>query len=121
MLPSMMNDKLFYYRAEVLSVVDGDTVKVRVDLGFRLYRDVSLRLDAINTPELRGEFKAQGYIAKAAAMTWLENRDIIVCTEKDPGSYDRYTANIYDAVTEESLTSYLLAGGYGVPYVYKWG
>lgn len=116
----MLNDKLYHYRAELISVTDGDTVKVRVDLGMRLYRDVALRIDKINTPEIRGEEREQGLISKSAAIDWLTGRRLVIRTEKDPGSYDRYTAEVFDGDTEESFTSFMLDRGYAVPYVYKW-
>lgn len=34
------------------SVVDGDTVRVLIDLGFRVYREESIRLEGISAPHL---------------------------------------------------------------------
>lgn len=116
----MLNDKLYHYRAELLAVTDGDTIKVRVDLGMRLYRDVALRVGDIDTPEIRGEERPQGLLAKQAAMQWLLGKRLVIRTEKDPGSYDRYTAVIYDADTEENFGDYMVKSGYAVPYVYRW-
>jgi len=54
------------FRATVLKVIDGDTIKFRVDQGFNNYREENLRLARINAPEKRvGE--TEGY----AARDWL--------------------------------------------------
>lgn len=42
------NVKLYRYRAELVDVVDGDTVDLRVDLGFSLYYTVRFRLARID-------------------------------------------------------------------------
>ena len=43
---------LYNYKAMVIKVIDGDTVKLSVDLGFRLHWDVNCRLAGINAKEL---------------------------------------------------------------------
>ena len=45
---------MFDYRAEVIRWVDGDTVDLRVDLGFYTFREGRYRLAHVNTPE-RGQ------------------------------------------------------------------
>lgn len=45
---------MFTYKAVVLNVVDGDTIDVRVDLGFRIFTTQRIRLSRIDTPE-RGQ------------------------------------------------------------------
>lgn len=42
---------MFTYKAVVLNVVDGDTIDVRVDLGFRIFTTQRIRLSRIDTPE----------------------------------------------------------------------
>ena len=44
----------YQYRAKVVRVVDGDTVILSVDLGFRVQHEISVRLARINAPE-RGQ------------------------------------------------------------------
>lgn len=108
---------MYTYNAELIKVVDGDTVWVRVDLGFRLYRDINLRVGNINAPEMK---TAEGKIAKSVAQTWFVNRKLVIKTERDPGSYDRYTAEIVDAVTGEDFGKYMVDSGNAVAYIYKW-
>jgi micrococcal nuclease len=45
---------MYEYKASVLEVTDGDTIRLDVDLGFSLRQKISLRLYGINTPELHG-------------------------------------------------------------------
>ena len=55
----------YSYRASVLRVVDGDTVELRADLGFRVFVDVTVRLWGIDAPEVHGATREAGL--KAAA------------------------------------------------------
>ena len=43
----------FKYKVELLRVVDGDTVDVMVDLGFRSFAKIRVRLHGIDAPETR--------------------------------------------------------------------
>lgn len=45
----------FVYRARGVRVVDGDTMDVEVDLGFKVKMVHRLRLKGVDTPEKRGE------------------------------------------------------------------
>ena len=50
-----MKMNLYYYRARVKSVYDGDTCTVDIDLGLRVWlKGEKLRLYGINASELRG-------------------------------------------------------------------
>ncbi len=43
---------MYVYSAVILKNVDADTVHTRVDLGFDVHMDMSLRLAGINAPEM---------------------------------------------------------------------
>lgn len=99
------------YRASVERVVDGDTLDVKIDLGFKTYKDVRVRLAEVDTAEIYGvpkesdEYK-QGMIHKEFVEDWLPQNDdwpIVVETEgdDDTGKYGRYLARIYRAEDEE--------------------
>ena len=45
---------MYTYKATVFNVVDGDTIDVTIDLGFKLYTRQRIRLARIDTPE-RGQ------------------------------------------------------------------
>jgi len=52
-----------YEHVEVIRVLDGDTVELRIDLGNRCWWQEHFRLYGIDTPEIHGETKAAGEAA----------------------------------------------------------
>lgn len=76
------------------NVVDGDTIDVEIDFGFKLKQVVRLRFNRINTPEIRGKERKQGLIAVEYVMNKIFERQIKVETFKK-GKYGRYLAEIY--------------------------
>lgn len=87
----------YHYRGTLLRAVDGDTVRVRLDLGLRTSREVSLRIAGIDAPELhRGGPDARGRGAAAKEFVGrYEGESVYVTTHKDRKSFDRYVADIY--------------------------
>ena len=68
----------FQYRALVTRVVDGDTLDVSIDLGFRTWVKERVRLYGIDTPETYGVKKGSeewtaGMAAKDAVLAWLDD------------------------------------------------
>jgi endonuclease YncB( thermonuclease family) len=60
-----MDNNLYNYRAFVTGVYDGDSITVDIDLGFNNWmKNQKVRLYGINTPELRGEERPSGLIAR---------------------------------------------------------
>ena len=45
--------KLFYYKIELVRVLDGDTIDCKIDLGFSTWVHKRVRLAGIDTPESR--------------------------------------------------------------------
>jgi micrococcal nuclease len=112
----MQNPDLYYYSAMVTSVYDGDTVTVDIDLGFGvLLKKQKIRLLAINTPEIRGEERPDGLIARDFLREKILNKQVIIKTFKDStGKYGRWLGVIYkDGIDINQL---LLDEGYAVPY-----
>jgi micrococcal nuclease len=98
----------YSYRAKILRVIDGDTFKMRVDLGLNIYTDITVRLYEVNTPETWGVKKdsqeyRNGMAAKKFVEDWIEeNKDengyLFVETIKDKkGKYGRYLVRIWDS------------------------
>jgi endonuclease YncB( thermonuclease family) len=52
-----------YEHVEVIRVIDGDTVELRIDLGNRCWWQEHFRLYGIDTPEMHGETKQAGEAA----------------------------------------------------------
>jgi micrococcal nuclease len=57
---------MYEYQAEVIRIIDGDTIVLRIDLGFKLSWKVSCRLHGINCPEVRSKDAKERKAAKAA-------------------------------------------------------
>jgi micrococcal nuclease len=94
-------DALYNYKCKVLRVIDGDTIEVDVDLGFFTRKKVTLRLDHIDTPEIRTkdlEEKEQGFIATEFLKNKLyENNPegIIYIQSNSVDSFGRSIATIF--------------------------
>lgn len=114
---------MYDYKAQVVNVVDGDTVDLDVDLGLDVHVNLRVRLYGINTPEKTGTTKEAGMAAKKFAEGWLRNRAIGVKTVKDKQEkFGRYLAIIEDAshpedgVIKTSLNQALIEAGHAVQY-----
>jgi len=87
---------LYYYRAMVRSVYDGDTCTVDVDLGFAVWvKGEKIRLHRINAPELRGQTREEGKRSRDFLRGKIDGREVIIRTIKDKkGKYGRYLGEI---------------------------
>ncbi len=70
------------YPATLVRVVDGDTLRLRVDLGFRLSFEDNFRIADIDAPEVRGEERPQGLLAKAWSENWLAGKKLVIKSHK---------------------------------------
>lgn len=82
--------RLYYYRAVVVDVTDGDTTVVDLDLGLGLWsRDRAVRWYGIDAPEKSGETRAAGLASLAAAEGLLEvGSDVLLRTFLDKRQRD---------------------------------
>lgn len=81
----------YCYDAKVVSIYDGDTVRCDIDLGFGIImRKQKIRLFGVNTPEIRGESKQEGYKVRDYVREEILEKDIELFTIKDKtGKYGR--------------------------------
>ncbi len=88
---------LYHYRAVVMSVYDGDTCRVDLDLGFGVWKkNEKIRLARINAPEIRGADRAQGIKARDYLRRMVSGKEIILETIKDrKGKYGRYLGELW--------------------------
>ena len=92
----MADKHLYRYKAEVINIVDGDTIDVCVDLGFHTKMDIRLRLARVNTPEVRGPEREDGIDAKKFVCSLIECGDVWIQTFKDPtDKYGRWIAEVW--------------------------
>jgi micrococcal nuclease len=97
------------YPAKVFRVIDGDTVELDVDTGFRTtYRD-RFRLNGINAPEGKSDASAR------LSILLYTGREVVVTTYK-PEKFGRWLADIAVPEVCTSVCEMLLAEGLAVPY-----
>lgn len=101
-----MIEPAYEYRATLMHrsngldpIYDGDTMWLRVDLGFGIFYDLGpCRLFGLDTPEIRGEEREDGLMVRDYVrdiMTRPENEYFLIQTEKDKkGKYGRYLVTI---------------------------
>lgn len=78
--------------ATVVRVIDGDTVVVDLDLGWRVYRnDEHIRVAGIDSPELS---TPEGKAARDAAMSMLRPGDRVTVTSLAKPSFERTVGTI---------------------------
>ncbi len=92
-----MDDQLYNYRAKIISVYDGDTVRADIDLGMTTWiKNEKLRLSRINTPELKGGDREAGLKARDFLRDLVLDKIVILETIKDKkGKYGRYIAELW--------------------------
>lgn len=80
----------YLYRANVVGIVDGDTIDADIDLGFYIWiRSQRIRLLGINAPEPKGQTKEAGKAATACLTSLLKGKSIIIRTVKGKDGGDR--------------------------------
>ena len=94
-----MDENLYYYRADVISVYDGDTCTMNIDLGLGTWlHKEKIRLARINAPELRGDERPEGLRARDFLRDKIDGKQVLISTLKDKkGKYGRYIADIWIA------------------------
>lgn len=66
MTEERMSLEPYIYAAKCVEVIDGDTIDVLIDFGFKLRQEMRLRLADINTPELRSKDETEREKAQLA-------------------------------------------------------
>tara|TARA_R100001463_G_scaffold37261_1_gene80033 strand:+ start:2344 stop:2694 length:351 start_codon:yes stop_codon:yes gene_type:complete len=107
-----VNDK-YLYEAELIRVVDGDTIDAWIDLGFNITVRRRIRLWGINAPETRTldlEEKREGKLAKARLEDILSiNRGSFSVKSIGVDKYGRCLGEIY--LQDVNINKQLLAEG----------
>jgi len=114
-----MKHSLYYYKAIVTSVYDGDTCTVDIDLGLHTWiRDEKIRLYRINAPELRGKERPEGLKSSDFLREQILNKKITIQTIKDKKEkYGRYLGEIWlkdEKGKEININDLLVKKGFAV-------
>jgi len=87
------------YAATVERVIDGDTLAVKIDLGFNTWWAEKIRLRGIDAPELK---TGAGVAAKAFVESELAGVGLVVIKTYKTDVYARYVGDVfYDALRED--------------------
>jgi micrococcal nuclease len=110
----------YVYKGNVQKVVDGDTIDVLIDLGFKIYIKERLRIARIDTAELSSKDPETVKMAIAARdflVAHLVGMDVIILTSKSD-KYGRYIAEVIyvDNGIEKNISDILLENKLAVPY-----
>ena len=83
---------VYNYNVKVDRIVDGDTLDLRIDQGFKNWHHARVRLAGIDTPESRTKDLREKKYGKMSTK-WLKNRlknqKVIICKVLDRGKFGR--------------------------------
>jgi micrococcal nuclease len=98
---------LYEYLAKVVNIYDGDTMTLDVDLGFGVWlAKQKVRLLGIDTPEIRGNERADGVFVRDYLRALLpvgETVKIQTFKSSNKGKYGRWLAVVYMQMQNEWL------------------
>lgn len=89
----------------LITVIDGDGLRVLLDLGFATYSQKTIRIAGIDTPELRSGTaleKTAGKVVRKFVSDWMLAREphgLVIVSEKWDGSGDKYGRVLGDVIT----------------------
>jgi micrococcal nuclease len=112
-----------YNVKKVIKVVDGDTIDVDIDLGFKISYTQRVRLAGIDTPESRTKDlreKALGLEVKSKVKNAIDSAKTIVIKTELPDStekYGRILGWVYLDNSLKSLNEQLIDEGYAWGYM----
>ena len=99
----MSNPEVYNYNFELTKVIDGDTVRGTISLGYDIYLyNKTIRINAIDTPESRINLKKYpertrekelGLLAKEKMKEWLT--DELKIKSYGPDKYGRVLADVF--------------------------
>jgi len=107
---------IYFYRATVDRVVDGDTCDAIVDLGFKVFLEIRIRLYGIDAYESRTVNKTEkqkGLEAKERHRELIEGK-VIKLQSNAWDKYGRCVATIWLEDSEDSINNILVKEGHAV-------
>lgn len=93
----------YVYNAEVVSVYDGDSITVLLDLGMKMTVKASCRLFGLDTPEIRSKVAGEKEVANKAkdrVKSLVLGKNVVVQSVQKPDKYGRLLVKVW---TEEGL------------------
>ena len=110
---------MYEYKAKLDRVVDGDTLDLIIDVGFKMTTNQRIRLASIDTPETyRVKRTSEEYKRGIQAKEYVEKRlaenqnELKIRTYKNVGKYGRYIGVIWLKDSDISLNDELVQEGH---------
>jgi micrococcal nuclease len=103
----------------IIKLIDGDSVRVFVDLGFKLRIEADIRINGVDTPEVRGEQREYGRFVKEQVKQWMEARWLggLTLLSYELDKYGRVLGDIRPNTPDNELLSvFLLENRLARPY-----
>ena len=119
---------MYTYTAIVEKIIDGDTIDLRIDLGFDTWIIERARLTGIDAPETRTKDKKleeQGELSLKKLQDLIKpNQEIFIRTEYDRfGRFNRVSASLYLSSlardNNESVNEWMVKNNYAIQYIEK--
>ena len=113
---------MYEYRCEVVKIIDGDTIRVDVDLGFGIWsRNETVRLYGIDTPESRTrdlEEKKYGLADKQFLTNMLDDSGGIKLKSHGKGKFGRILGELWRTTNyaDKSINEYMVEKHHAAPY-----
>ncbi len=104
---------MFEYQANITRILDGDTFDATVDLGFHTYSKQRFRLLNYSAPEIRGEEREMGLVAKQKLEEMLPVGSECRIKSEKTEKFGRWLAEIAWS-DGQSLSGHLISLGYGL-------
>lgn len=110
--------ELYNYKAKVVKVIDGDTIKLKIDCGFNIEWVSNCRLAGINSDELKDanpELKESAFKAKSFMESLLLENDVVTIKST---ALDTYRRPIVYIIRKDGLNvnECMLKEGMAKPY-----
>lgn len=88
---------LYHYRCRIVSIYDGDTMTVDLDLGMDMWAlKQKIRFMRINCPELKGPTHIEGKAARDYMESLVKDREVVIQTIKDAKEkFGRYLGEVW--------------------------
>lgn len=101
-----------YIIDRIIKVYDGDTIRIRINLGLGVFKDEVIRFKLIDTPEMKGPdvamaIKARNWLDKRLRKAIEDDDTVIIETKNERRcKYHRLLSDVYingENVSEEML------------------
>lgn len=112
----MIKNLGYLYQAEVLELVDGDTLDLMVDVGFNMRFESTFRLLGVDTHETHNRASEKenkkGEREKHFVRSWLADNGPLLIETHDMGSFGRWLVRVWSF---ERVVEWLRAGAVEEP------